>query len=100
MKRRSFFKSVAMAGVAASATVKESSAYLVAHNWDKYDFGSGPPVKNRLNQGPFPQYPPEALFPGSDVVMTTVAFPGARTKLRPRAHYVSRRGQRNGGNYR
>ncbi|HVP48186.1 MAG TPA: hypothetical protein VMT32_16450, partial [Bryobacteraceae bacterium] len=73
MKRRSFFKSVAMAGLGASATVKESSAYLVAHNWDKYDFGSGPPVKDRLNQGPFPQYPPEALFPGSDVVMTTVA---------------------------
>ena len=73
MKRRSFFKSVAMTGLAASASVKESSAYLVAHNWDKYDFGSGPPVKDRLNQGPFPQYPPEALFPGSDVVMTTVA---------------------------
>jgi hypothetical protein len=72
MKRRSFFKSAAMAGLAASTTVKKSSAYLVAHNWDKYDFGAGPTIRDRLNQGPFPQYPPEALFPSSDVVMTTL----------------------------
>ena len=82
MKRRSFFKSVAMAGLAASTTVKESSAYLVAHNWDKYDFGSGPPVKDRLNQGPFPQYAPEALFPGSagkiGVPVACLRFSGKR----------------------
>jgi len=35
------------------------------------DFGSGPPVTDRLNQGPFPQYPPDALIPTDDVVMTT-----------------------------
>jgi hypothetical protein len=42
-----------------------------AHNWGKYDFGSGPPVTDRLNQGPFPQYPPDAAIPGDEVVMAT-----------------------------
>ena len=42
-----------------------------AHNWDKYDFGSGPEVRDRLNQGPFPQYAPDAAIPTDDVVMTT-----------------------------
>jgi len=28
-------------------------------------------VRDRLNQGPFPQYPPEEVVPGSDVVMAT-----------------------------
>ena len=37
------------------------------HNWDKYDFGSGPPVSDRLNQGPFPY----ELVPGWEVVMAT-----------------------------
>ena len=73
MKRRSFFKTAAMAGLAGPLAVKNASAYVVAHNWDKYDFGSGPAVTNRLNQGPFPQYAPEALFPGGDVVMATTA---------------------------
>ena len=42
-----------------------------AHNWRNYDFGSGPQVTDRLNQGPFPQYPPDAVIPTDDVVMTT-----------------------------
>jgi hypothetical protein len=71
MKRRSFFKTAAFAGMAAPLTVKESAGYVVTHNWDKYDFGSGPVVKDRLYQGPFPQYAPETVFPGSSVVMTT-----------------------------
>ena len=28
-------------------------------------------MSDRLNQGPFPQYPPDALIPTDDVVMTT-----------------------------
>ena len=72
MKRRDLFKSVALAGMAAPSTLRESAGHVPAHNWDKYDFGSGPPVKNRLNQGPFPEYAPEDLYPGGEVVMTTI----------------------------
>ena len=71
MKRRDLFKTMALAPLAVPITARESSGYVPAHNWDKYDFGSGPPVKNRLNQGPFPEYAPEDLYPGGDVVMTT-----------------------------
>ena len=28
-------------------------------------------MNDRLNQGPFPQYPPDAVIPTDDVVMTT-----------------------------
>lgn len=28
-------------------------AQIKPHNFDKYDFGSGPPVSDRLYQGPF-----------------------------------------------
>src|ERR1700690_957551 len=70
-KRRAFFKTAALSGLAAPLTVRESAGYVGAHNWGKYDFGLGPPVKDRLYQGPFPQYAPELLFPGGDVVMAT-----------------------------
>ena len=73
MKRRAFFKTAALAGLAAPLTVRESAGHVVAHNWDKYDFGSGPAVKGRLNQGPFPEYPPEDLYPGGNVVMAATA---------------------------
>src|SRR5207248_4342293 len=46
-------------------------AFVPAHTWGKYDFGSGPPVTDRLNQGPVPQYPPDAVIPTDEVVMTT-----------------------------
>ena len=49
----------------------EPTIRVLAHNWGKYDFGSGPQVADRLNQGPFPQYPPDAVIPSDDVVMTT-----------------------------
>lgn len=63
-------RSVAFA-VAAELGSTKAQGFVPAHNWDKHDFGSGPPVADRLNQGPFPQYPPEALIPTDDVVMTT-----------------------------
>lgn len=56
MRRRTFFKT-GMLGAAA--------AYVPPHNFDKYDFGAGPPVQNRLNQGPFPA----DLYPSWTVVM-------------------------------
>ena len=37
-------------------------AWVPSHNWEKYDFGGGPQVKDRLYQGPFPQYEPEAFY--------------------------------------
>ena len=71
MQRREFFKSsVAMAGALAIGNGR-AQAMVRAHNWEKYDFGSGPVVADRLNQGPFPQYPPDAAIPSDDVVMAT-----------------------------
>jgi len=73
MKRRDLFKTVAATGLAGPLTVRQAAARVVAHNWDRYDFGSGPLAKDRLNQGPFPEYAPEDLYPGGDVVMSTTA---------------------------
>src|SRR5208282_4803933 len=56
MQRRTFMKT----GVLGAA-----SAYVPAHNFGKYDFGAGPPVQRRLNQGPFPA----ELYPSWTVVM-------------------------------
>ena len=43
------------------------------HVWDGYDWGDGPAVADRLYQGPFTQYGPGAVAPGSEVVMVTTA---------------------------
>ncbi|GAB4362935.1 MAG: hypothetical protein Kow0042_00370 [Calditrichia bacterium] len=71
MKRRTFLKTGGTAAVLAGLLPKSGWGRIPAHNWEKYDFGSGPPVKDRLYQGPFPQYEPEAFVPGSDPVMAT-----------------------------
>jgi len=71
MQRRNFLKNTLAATVAAKLGSSKSQAKVVAHNWNNYDFGPGPRVADRLNQGPFPQYPPDALIPTDDVVMTT-----------------------------
>lgn len=70
INRRTFFKT-AGAAAALSALPRPARAFVPAHNWDGYDFGGGPPVSNRLNQGPFPIYAPEEVVPGSHVVMAT-----------------------------
>jgi hypothetical protein len=59
-------------GLEWSGTNAWAEGIVPAHNWGKYDFGLGPTVPDRLNQGPFPQYPPDAVIPGDDVVMTTM----------------------------
>jgi hypothetical protein len=56
MRRRDFMR----AGLVGSA-----AAYIPPHNFDKCDFGSGPAVQNRLNQGPFPA----DVYPSWNVVM-------------------------------
>ena len=71
MDRRDFLKRASALTVAAGMGAKAAQGYVPTHNWGKYDFGSGPPVTDRLDQGPFPQYPPEATIPNDDVVMTT-----------------------------
>src|SRR4026209_1759177 len=85
MNRRSFFKmGAACLGTAAAA--RPAAAFVPAHNWDGYNWGTAPPVTDRLYQGPFPQYPPEQVLPGSDVVMATTpsraVVPGDVTRLR------------------
>src|SRR5882672_3045172 len=71
MQRRDFIKRAVAIGVAAEIGSGKAQAKVAAHNWGNYDFGSGPTAIDRLNQGPFPQYPPDALIPTDDVVMTT-----------------------------
>jgi hypothetical protein len=71
MRRRDFLKSGVALAVAAELGPGKAQAFVPAHNWGKYDFGSGPIVTDRLNQGPFSQYPPDASIPTDDVVMTT-----------------------------
>jgi len=73
MQRRDFLKSTVAVAVAAELGMGKAKAKVPAHNWGGYDFGSGPRVADRLNQGPFPQYPPDAVIPTDDVVMTTTS---------------------------
>src|SRR5436309_15368670 len=53
MRRRDFLKTSAALGAAGGLVATKAHALVPAHNWDNYDFGSGPPVTDRLNQGPF-----------------------------------------------
>jgi hypothetical protein len=76
MNRRNFFEAGGLAAAAVGLRAREATAFVPAHNWDRYDFGLGPSISDRLNQGPFPQYPPEAVFPGGDVVMATTPSSG------------------------
>lgn len=74
MRRRDFLTAaagVSGAALAGRAAAGQTAGIVPAHNWAGYDFGSGPTAKDRLNQGPFPQYPPDAVIPTDDVVMTT-----------------------------
>jgi hypothetical protein len=71
MRRRDFLKSSVALAAAAEFGSTRVHPIVPAHNWGKYDFGSGPPVSDRLNQGPFPQYPPDAVIPTDEVAMTT-----------------------------
>src|SRR5690242_832217 len=70
MRRRDFLTSGAALAVASQLGGKASAEEKV-HNWTGFDFGAGPEVADRLNQGPFPQYGPDAVIPSDDVVMTT-----------------------------
>ena len=71
MDRRSFLKSAAATGLTVGLSKATANASIPEHNGEKYDWGSGPAVPDRLYQGPFPQYGPAAVIPDSDVVMIT-----------------------------
>jgi hypothetical protein len=71
MQRRDFLKSSMAVAGALNVGAASAQAMVRAHNWGNYNFGSGPEVHDRLNQGPFPQYQPDAAIPGDEVVMTT-----------------------------
>ena len=71
VNRRDFLRTGGALAVAVRAGMGTAQGRVWSHNWDKYDFGSGPPVSDRLNQGPFSQYPPDASIPSDNVVMTT-----------------------------
>src|SRR5512146_1590024 len=71
MRRGEFLKSTVALAAVAQLGEKSAHGLVPAHNWGKYDFGAGPAVTDRLNQGPFPQYPPDAIIPSDEVVMTT-----------------------------
>jgi hypothetical protein len=71
MDRRSFLKSATAAGLTVGLSKATANAYIPEHNWDKYEWGSTPPVPDRLYQGPFPQYGPSAVVPESEVSMVT-----------------------------
>lgn len=74
MDRRDFLKASLAAG-AAAAVAPELKAWVPQHNWDKYNFGSGPVVKDRLYQGPFPSYSPEDFF-GEEPMVVQYTMPG------------------------
>ena len=52
MLRRNFIKAGAALTMLNGLGVGKARD-VPAHNWDRYDFGSGPVVTDRLNQGPF-----------------------------------------------
>ena len=70
MERRDFLKTSLAAGTLVGLSPVLQS-WIPSHNWEKYDFGSGPEVKDRLYQGPFPQYAPENFFGGMVIQYTT-----------------------------
>jgi hypothetical protein len=71
VKRRSFIKTTGVVGFLAGVSWNNTSARIPPHNWQNYDFGSPPEVEDRLYQGPFSAYGPDATAPGADVVMAT-----------------------------
>src|SRR5512147_2579177 len=67
MQRRDFLKASGATVLLAGAGTQLASAHVPGHNFDKYDFGSGPATPDRLYQGPFPT----DLYPSWNVVMAT-----------------------------
>src|SRR3954452_2564299 len=71
MDRRNFLKSATATGLTVGMLKANAGAYVPEHNWDKYNWEWMPPVRDRLYQGPFPQYGPGAVVADSEVWMVT-----------------------------
>jgi len=71
MDRRRFLKSATATGLTVGLYRATANTHIPEHNWDKYDWGAGFSVPDRLYQGPFPQYGPCAVVPESDFWMVT-----------------------------
>ena len=69
IKRRDLL-GVGAAALAAGVAAPTRAQYL-EHDWSGYDWGGGPPVPDRLYQGPFTNYGADANAPGGEVVMAT-----------------------------
>jgi hypothetical protein len=67
MRRRDFLKASGATALATGFASSPAQAIVPGHNFDKYDFGPGPSIADRLYQGPFPT----DLFPSWTVVMAT-----------------------------
>jgi hypothetical protein len=50
MRRRHFLRAGGAAAIATSLAAHPARAYVPGHNFQKYDFGSGPPVADGLYQ--------------------------------------------------
>ena len=72
MNRKEFLKTGAFAAamLGVSPTLK---AWIPQHNWNGHDFGSGPEVKDRLYQGPFPQFGRENFFNSQNAFQYTTS---------------------------
>jgi hypothetical protein len=71
LKRRDFFKAGAAGLAAAGLAPHAAGADYLEHLWEGYDWGGGPRVLDRLNQGPFTNYGADANAPGGEVSMAT-----------------------------
>jgi len=76
LKRRSFIGRSALAGLCTGVSFSFLDSKIPPHNWEGYNFGPPPTITDRLNQGPFHNYGPDANAPGADVVMTTTSASG------------------------
>jgi hypothetical protein len=53
VRRRNFIKAAGAGALLAGLGSPSARADVPAHRWDGYDFGPGPQIADRLNQGPF-----------------------------------------------
>ena len=67
MNRRTFFKSGGATALLAGLGTPGALARIPVHNFDEYPFGAGPPMTDRLYQGPFSADD----YPSWTVVMAT-----------------------------
>jgi len=67
VRRRTFLKAGGAAAFLANVTPPASWARIPVHNFDRYPFGDGPPITDRLYQGPFSADD----YPSWNVVMAT-----------------------------